>query len=148
MPGSMTKPRTRHALHAVPAQTSHRREVSGERSFPATALPMTVTPHVVTERGRLAGGGARSRRYGVFSTFDVDGTRCRISGCSSQVFSRLGFALIGVGLVCGGVARALRQGVLCQRAGQPVQHEVAGPEVGGAGPDLPARDELHSGPRG
>jgi hypothetical protein len=36
----------------------------------------------------------------------------------------------------------------CERAGQRVQQQVAGPEVGGAGPDVPAGDEFQRGPRG
>jgi len=36
----------------------------------------------------------------------------------------------------------------CQRAGQGVQQPAAGPEVGGAGRDVPARDEFQRGARG
>ena len=59
-----------------------------------------------------------------------------------------GLALVRAWLAGGGAIRALRRPGPCERAGQRVQQQVAGPEVGGAGPDVPAGDEFQRGPRG
>jgi hypothetical protein len=70
--------------------------------------------------------------------------RDAVPGCRSRP------ARVGPGprMAGGGAVRALRRPGPCERAGQRVQQQVAGPEGGGAGPDVPAGDEFQRGPRG
>jgi hypothetical protein len=51
--------RTRHALHPAPAETQHWREVSANDPSRHAAAHDGSLQHLVTERGRAAGGGAR-----------------------------------------------------------------------------------------